>query len=237
MDLLELESGVVPERHWYYRSKARMLRTLVDRHTHGVATIWDVGAGSGFFTAYLLANTPALDGLCIDPNYPAESNSSVSGKPMRFRHSADAGQPDLVLLMDVLEHVDDPVGLLRGYVDVAPSGCMFAITVPAHQWLWSTHDVFLGHRRRYTRSLVEETAQTAGLDLLECGYYFASILAPVAAMRMFRRWSRSEPTGSDLSQQGPLASSVLEGALTLERRLVGLNRLAGVTVVAAGRKP
>jgi hypothetical protein len=237
MDLLELESGVVPKRHWYYRSKARLLRTLVDRHAQRVATIWDVGAGSGFFTAYMLANTPALGGLCIDPNYPAETNNSVSGKPMRFRRLAGSGHADLILLMDVLEHVDDPVGLLREYVDAAPSGCIFIITVPAHQWLWSTHDVYLGHRRRYTRSLLEETAQLASLEVLECGYYFASILPLVAAMRKLRRVTRVRPTGSDLSQQGRIASSVLAGALTMERRLVGLNRLAGVTVVAVGRKP
>jgi hypothetical protein len=61
-------------------------------------------------------------------------------------------------------------------------------------------------------------------------------LPTVAAMRMLRRLSRSEPTSSDLSHQGRLASAVLEAALTLERRLVGLNRFAGVTVVAVGRK-
>ena len=237
MDLLELESGVIPEQHWYYRSKARLLRTLVERGAGRVQTIWDVGAGSGFFTAYLLSNTPAVDGLCIDPNYPLERDSAVSGKPMRFRRAPDETTPDLVLLMDVLEHVDDPVGLLGEYVEAAPSGCPVIITVPAHQWLWSTHDDFLGHRRRYSRDLLIETVQRAGLELVECGYYFASILPPVAAMRMLRRVRGSKATGSDLSQQGPILSSLLQGILALERQLVGLNPFAGVTVAAVCRKP
>ena len=47
--------------------------------------------------------------------------------------------------------VEDDVGLMREYVDkVAPGTTRFIVTVLAFMWLWSGHDVFLEHVRRYT---------------------------------------------------------------------------------------
>ena len=53
-------------------------------------------------------------------------------------------------MMDVLEHVSDDVGLVREYAKRAKPGTRFVVSVPAFMWLWSGHDVFLEHHRRYT---------------------------------------------------------------------------------------
>ncbi len=58
-------------------------------------------------------------------------------------------------MMDVIEHVEDDVGLVRGYVDKVAGGTRFIVTVPALMWLWSGHDVFLEHYRRYTLTSIE----------------------------------------------------------------------------------
>ena len=78
-----------------------------------------------------------------------------TGKPIHFRREIGELHADVVLLMDVLEHVEDDVGLLRQYVEKVPSGARFLISVPAFQVLWSDHDVFLEHKRRYTVAKVE----------------------------------------------------------------------------------
>ena len=104
--------------HWYYAAKSRALMRYVSQ-LHPIR-ILDVGAGSGFFSKELLRNTDAREALCIDTSYPEESETTIAGKPLRFKKQCGVLEADLVLMMDVLEHVDDDVGLLRSYVQHAP---------------------------------------------------------------------------------------------------------------------
>src|SRR5713226_810671 len=101
MDLKEEDIlGADIGRHWYYRSKAAALRRAVaglqPRH------ILDVGAGSGFFSRHLLAETGAQSALCVDTGYTSERDDSVAGKPALFRRDTGPTNCDLVLMMDVL---------------------------------------------------------------------------------------------------------------------------------------
>ena len=61
-----------------------------------------------------------------------------------------------MLLMDVIEHIEDDVGLVGEYVNKVAPGTQFIATVPAFMWLWSGHDVFLEHVRRYTLPRIEQ---------------------------------------------------------------------------------
>ena len=127
MDLKEEDIlGGAAGSHWYYRSKAAALLHYI-QPTH-YRCILDVGAGSGFFTHYLLEHTPASEGLCVDISYPHEWDGGTIGKRIRFRRSCDHIDADLVLLMDVLEHVEDDVGLLAEYAGKVPSDARFLIS-------------------------------------------------------------------------------------------------------------
>src|SRR5436305_5622687 len=99
MDLKE--SNLLRERvaeHWYYRSKARFVARLL----HGLRPrrILDIGAGSGFFTRWLLAHTDAAEAWCVDTNYEHDSDACEGASPIHFRRAADNVNADLVLLMD-----------------------------------------------------------------------------------------------------------------------------------------
>ena len=80
MDLKEEDIlGADIGRHWYYRSKAAALRRAVTglqpRH------ILDVGAGSGFFSRHLLAQTEARSALCVDIGMSAFSKTLAKRRP------------------------------------------------------------------------------------------------------------------------------------------------------------
>ena len=127
-------------RHWYYRSKAAALRRIVG----GLQPqrLLDVGAGSGFFSRHLLGHG-AQSALCVDIGYERDRDEQEAGKPVLYRRDCGITDCDLVLMMDVLEHVDDDAGLVRHYAQKVPSGAHFLVTVPAFRFLWSGHDVFL----------------------------------------------------------------------------------------------
>jgi len=212
MDLKELDL-VDPDDHWYYQAKLAGVQSVIGNRLRDEIHIVDVGAGSGFFSLALAGNTTGTVVTCVDPYY--ESDSSRDDGSVHFVRSAERISADLYLFIDVLEHVDDDLALLRDYVMHAPRGAIVVISVPAFQSLWSGHDVFLEHRRRYRLKEVEGTAQQAGLRVLESRYLFTSIF-PVAWL--MRRLKRSQDAKSDLKPVSPAVNRFLTRVLTAEHR-------------------
>ncbi len=236
MDLKELDVlGADVGDHWYYASKAAAIRRFLG--TRDAKRILDVGAGSGFFSRHLLERTRATEAWCVDTSYVDDSDGEAAGKPVYFRRAVDRCDADLVLLMDVLEHVDDDVGLLAHYVAGAPGGSRFLITVPAFQFLWSAHDDFLEHKRRYTLEGLEDVARRAGLDVERSAYYFGLTFPLAAALRLSERMQRrAREPASQLRRHHPVVNGLLKLICRAELPMFPFNRLAGLTVVCIARK-
>lgn len=220
-------------RHWYYRSKAAALRRMVGALRP--QRLLDVGAGSGFFSRHLLSEGGAQSALCVDIGYERDRDASEAGKPVLYRRDCDAADCDLVLMMDVLEHVDDDAGLVRHYATKVPSGAHFLVTVPAFRFLWSGHDVFLEHKRRYRLGEIEQTMRAAGLEIVKGAYYFGLIFPLAAAVRLATRGD-TQPRSS-LKKHGALTNGLLSSACTAELPLFPLNRLAGLSAFVLAKKP
>jgi hypothetical protein len=226
------------DAHWYYRAKLMALRRMLPEP--GPASILDVGAGLGFFSSALLKSTGARSATCVDPGYPDSQDDFCMGKRLAFRRAVDRSDADLVLMMDVLEHVEDDVGLVREYADKVACGTRFIVTVPAFMWLWSGHDVFLEHFRRYTLTGIEDVLRSAGLTVdLGC-YFFAPLLPFVALTRRAERWRRSG-NGAPRSAMrvfGPAQNAILWLTCRAELPLFRANRVAGLTAfVRATKEP
>lgn len=224
--------------HWYYRSKSRAMRRLLE----GVAprSVLDIGAGSGFFAREWLLRGGAERATCVDPQYPADRDEVVAGRPLLFRRAVSATDADLLLLMDVLEHVEDDVGLLGAYARLAPRGATVLLTAPAFGWLWSGHDVFLGHRRRYTVAGLEATARAAGLVVERACYFFAAVFPLAAAQRLpgallRRAAGQDPPPRCGMRRQGAAANAVLDAICRAELPVFPFNRLFGLSVFLRGR--
>ena len=157
---------------------------------------------------------------------------------MYFRRAIGHIDADLVLFMDVLEHVDDDVGLLQSYVNKIPQGSRLLISVPAFNLLWSSHDVFLEHKRRYKLNQVEEVIREAGLTVVRGAYYFGAVFPIAAIMRLStRRPTKSyTPARSQLSRHHPLVNSVLAALCSLELPIMKFNRVAGLTAFCLAEK-
>src|SRR3546814_18170050 len=71
------------DSHWYYLSKARALSSCLPRSTGN--KVLDVGAGSGFFSRWLLSHGLADEATCVDPGSPSDGDEEMDAKPLRFR--------------------------------------------------------------------------------------------------------------------------------------------------------
>jgi 2-polyprenyl-3-methyl-5-hydroxy-6-metoxy-1,4-benzoquinol methylase len=232
MDVKEEELlGGAAGDHWYYRSKQLALDSMLQ----GIpfCRVLDIGSGSGIFSKHILDGR-GQSAICVDPAYPEERCQAYNGKMIRFVREIAPGDADLVLLMDVLEHVDDDIGLMRASLAGAASGAFVLISVPAFQSLFSAHDRFLEHRRRYTIRSLEAAVEAAGLKVVSTRYFFAMILPLVAAVRVLER---KGPPRSSLTIHTPFVNGMLSFAHRAEIPFFRYNRIGGLSVFCLARIP
>src|SRR4051812_981103 len=123
MDLKELETGVEPGEHWYYRTKklpllAYLRRVLASRGAP--LDVVDVGSGSGWFAERVMdaGGKRLRDVRLIDTGYDVEDSmpdARIAGRVERRREPPARVRDSLVMMMDVLEHVPDDRAFLRGF--------------------------------------------------------------------------------------------------------------------------
>ncbi|MFZ5616804.1 MAG: class I SAM-dependent methyltransferase [Pseudomonadota bacterium] len=239
MDLKEEQAiGGDPAAHWYYISKGRAIRSLIGEGSF--ASLLDVGAGSGVFSRMLTRDGVADEAVCVDPNYTDEWLAEHREGAVRYVRSVAECVAPLVLMIDVIEHVDDDVALISGYAQIAKPGTKFLISVPAFNFLWSSHDDFLEHRRRYTLETLERAVEAAGLEPLTLRYFFGMLFPAVAAMRIADRVLKGggEAKESAMRAAPDWLTKTLVAIHDVERAtLFPLNRLAGVTAFCLAEKP
>lgn len=237
MDLKETDIlGPRIENHWYYRSKAKAMSQLLG--DGAIANLLDVGAGSGFFSKYLLKKSIAKRAWCVDVSYDHDSDEIEHGRDIHFRKSVETSEADTVLLMDVLEHVDDDVGLLREYVEKVPKGSRFLISVPAFDFMWSGHDEFLDHKRRYSLSQLESVVTATGLTVVKGAYYFGGVFPLAFATRAVGKMvgRKDEAPKSQLRNHHPAVNEFLASISQAELAFFESNKLGGLTVFCLALK-
>ena len=101
---------------------------------------------------------------------------------------------------------------------LAPGGRIL-ITVPAHQWMWSAHDVVNHHHRRYSKTTLAEAIAAAGLRPRKLGY-FNSLLFPLAAGARVAGRLTGRDDSDDSPPPGPV-NRLFETIFRIERHLVG----------------
>jgi hypothetical protein len=109
--------------------------------------------------------------------------------------------------------------------------------VPAFQFLWSGHDDFLEHKRRYTLKQLEETVRNAGLEVKYSAYNFGMVFPIAATLRLAQKAShRDKGVRSQLTRHHPLVNKTLKSLCNAELPFMKFNRVAGLTVFCLADK-
>ncbi|MCW8898673.1 MAG: class I SAM-dependent methyltransferase [Flavobacteriales bacterium] len=162
------------------------------------AIILDLGCGDVFVAQQLVYQYPKATFHCVDIAFTPEIISTISepvkNLPISLYSSTQdlnnsiSHKVDVVLLLDVIEHIEDEITFFKelsqsGLIDV---NTKVIITVPAYQKLFSNHDIYLKHFRRYNIALLNNHLEQAGFKSQQTGYFFISLLLVRIFQKLFQ---------------------------------------------------
>ena len=230
MDLVETKMKD-PIKHWYYTNKYNAIRDFMKTDLQKAKVLVDVGAGSALFAHEILKSASHLSCFAIDTGYKLPTFYDAE-KRITFLQSSNQTRGEIYLFTDVLEHVSDDVKLLKSYVDSAPIGALFVITVPAFMSLWSGHDIFLKHFRRYRKDSLSYCVVNAGLSIEDARYLYV-ILFPI--VWLIRKLSISKKIESQMKNHGQALNAIATFILKSDRALARIFPF-GVSIILSARK-
>lgn len=207
--------------HWWFRGRLEIVTTALRGALGGRRTrLLDLGCGAGNVLAALGEFGEAV-GMEAHPALIAEARAR--GLDVRPGALPDAdvvppGWPEVVLLLDVIEHVDDDVAALAAARRLVAHDGLLVVTVPAYPWLWSAHDVALGHRRRYTAAGLRTAVERAGFVVRHLSHFNTLLLSVVIAVRAWKRLTGD--SRHDLSRPAAPLNRLLARLFALERFVV-----------------
>jgi SAM-dependent methyltransferase len=228
VDLIERTNGGA-RRHPWEEARFRFFERLLRRRglLETAGRVLDVGAGDGWVARGLASSLPPDARIvCWDTGYSdalLDEPDFRSSERVAFARERPRDDFSLVLLLDVIEHVEDDDAFLRTLVDenVVPGGHVL-VSVPAWPSLFSSHDVRLRHHRRYTPRGARDVISGAGLALVASGGLFHSLLVPRSVQVARERVARSRAAAGDLgtwnapalATRAVLAALQIDGAVS-----------------------
>lgn len=228
-------------RHWWFTGRRAILGALISRlQLPRPARIVEIGCGTGG-NLEMLSAFGQVSALETDDGARAIAAERTGGRFEIRAGSCPRDIPfperrfDLVCMFDVLEHIDEDVATLRAASALLAPGGHAVITVPAYRWLWSAHDEFLHHKRRYTAGELRSKILSAGLKSADLSY-FNTLLFPLAALARVKDRLLNQDRASGTSVPPRPVNALLESVFSAERFLVGRVALPfGVSLLAVVR--
>lgn len=183
------------EHHWWWRAREEAIVGLLRSEKLAPSVnILDVGCGDGLFFNRL-AEFGTVEGLeaderLLDPANPHRAKIYTVPFDKNFQPGKRYG---LILMLDVLEHLDNPGEALECVHDLLEENGIFVLTVPAFQLFWTNHDVINHHRIRYKKETLFPLLRTAKFEIKKSQYWFQWTAPVKFAERLVEKIISSQP--------------------------------------------
>jgi SAM-dependent methyltransferase len=219
-------------RHWWWRARNDCVRSVVRQllDGRGDAAILDIGCGDGVLFPFL-SEFGHVEGIEPDPTVvSADSPWRDRIRIQPFDESFNPGRRyDLILMLDVLEHFEDPLRTLEHVARLLGDGGRVLVTVPAFRLLWTHHDDLNRHFHRFTKRQLSDVVDAAGLEVMDSWYLFHWLFAAKLAQR-----ARERVIGPPPPEEVPAdrINEALYRLCSFEQRVAGRHVPFGSTVIA-----
>jgi SAM-dependent methyltransferase len=216
----------VEDSHWWFCSRRAIVASVISRlGLSPGAMILEPGCGTGGNFAMLgrFGEVYAMDSDLEACNFSsARKTAIVRQGQLPERVPFENVSFELVVLIDVLEHLDrDQETLTVLSQRLKPGGWLLA-TVPAFPFLWSRHDATHHHQRRYVAGELRGLFERAGFAVDYLSYYNFLLFPAIAAARLLGRLRKSIPQHEhDLRNHSGVVNSFLRTVFSSERYALG----------------
>jgi len=168
------------ENHYWHYARVQIICAEIKKQKLSHLKFLEVGCGTGSTVKLLRGNCLTVYGVELAPVQVdraieefAFTNTNATELDQSFRNSIEG-----IMLLDVIEHIEDPVKFINELLEKFPNAQHIIITVPARQELWSNYDVFARHVKRYHISDQEKLGKDLQLKLIRNRYFFHAMYIP-----------------------------------------------------------
>jgi len=207
--------------------------------------ILDLGCGDTFLLETLSNKMPRAEFVGIDTAFTKDLletlNSRYADMPIKILSSINEVAPekegtfDLVLLLDVIEHIKNDVVFLNELCShrAITLETPFLITAPAFQCLFTSHDSFLEHYRRYSRKSLIKTLSMANMTIYTSGYLFSVLLLLRLFKMIYEKMFKPDickETGVGLWRPNKFRNKIFIFILQMDYEIVKLLRKVNIVI-------
>ncbi len=226
------------DSNWWLKARRNLLLKIMPEK---IKTVFEIGAGTGRTLEMLKEKGFSVEGLDSSKN----AVKFAQRKGIELKHSAIENfyfvkKYDLVLLLDVLEHLEEDSEALKQISKSVEENKFIFLTVPAFQFLFGPHDKLLYHFRRYNKNQIKFMLELNGFKVEKISYWNFFLFFPSVSIKLFKKffYKNHSKAESDLNELFEPLNSVLYYILKFENFLIskGINFPFGTSIVCLARK-
>ncbi|AFY53648.1 methyltransferase family protein [Rivularia sp. PCC 7116] len=239
-----LQYASVEDKHWWFVARRQIIQQVIcGLSLPKNAQILEAGCGTGgnlqMLSSYGVVSAMELDEVaCQLANQRQITQVKRGHLPDKIPFNSSY---DLILILDVIEHLDDDLSALEAlYYKLKPGGYLL-VTVPAYQFLWSEHDEINHHKRRYRLKNLINLVKKAKYQVSYSSYFNTFLFPLIAIVRSLAKLlpkQNKHQTSSDLVVPSKSVNKFLKWLFASERYLIDkLSLPFGVSILLLARKP
>lgn len=223
--------------HWWWQARAKLVGQWLDAlDLPENGKVLDIGCGgdwafdrwSRYGDVWGVEKSPAIV-------QAARARSQQIYYGPFDRNYKPAHRFTLILMLDVLEHIEEPHAAIEYASELLEANGRILITVPAMPSLWTSHDDLNHHFVRYTKSRLESVITASAIQIDYLQYFFHWTTAAKLLVRLKESMIATQPRNPSIP--GPKLNHLLYRITLLEQKLLGrINLPFGTSLVCIGSK-